>query len=162
MHIAVTIQHCTRSWIVAAKCRLGGSHLRNVATLLSLIDTAPLTLKRNVSIFISAMRHVSHDAKRQPAQTCAPEGTRAVPGPVVALFPTSTKTRRAGAVSACPRGPAERAAGARRLGDAPPFRPPSAFAGRHLASTLRLPARLRSSRPPRLRAGRRLWRTRAT
>ena len=51
------------------------------------------------------------------------------------------------AVSACPRGPAERAARARRHGDAPRFRPPSASAGRHLASTLRLPARLRSSRP---------------
>ena len=102
---------------------------------------------RKVSISVSATRPVSHDAQRQPAQTCAPEGIGAVARLAVAPIPDLHEDTPRCAVSACPRGPAERAARARRHGDAPRFRPPSAFAGRHLASTLRLPARLRSSRP---------------
>jgi len=63
-----------------------------------------------------------------------------------APVPTSTKTRRAALNrrALVPRG----ACGTRpETWDALRSRPPSTSAGHHLASTLRLPARLRSSRP---------------
>ena len=103
------------------KSRLPGSDLRNVATLLFAGDTGPLTQKRNVWTFVSATQSVLHDAKRQPAQTCAPEEIGAVAALAVAPISDLHEDTPRCAVSACHRGPAERAARARRHGDAPRF-----------------------------------------
>ena len=60
-----------------------------------MLDTAPLSAARKVSNSANATHVVSHDATRQPAQTCAPEEIGAVASPAVAPIPDSTKTRRA-------------------------------------------------------------------
>jgi hypothetical protein len=91
----------------------------------------------------AACRMTPRVNRRRPARGGKWAATRRA----FARFPTSTKTHRAALFRRALVEPAERAARARRLGNTPHFCPPSASAGCHLASTLRLPARLRSSRP---------------
>ena len=104
---------------------------------------------------------MSHDAKRQPAQTCAPEGIGAVARPPGAPIPDRHEDTPRCPVSACPRGP-RGACGTRaetwgRSSLSPAVRlrwPPP---GEHATA----PGPAPPVASPRLRAGRRLWATRA-
>ena len=104
---------------------------------------------------------MSHDAKRQPAQTCALKGIRAVARPAVAPIPDLHEDTPRGLFRRALVDPRSVRHAHGDMGTLLAFarRPPS------LAATWRArcgfwPGSLIAS--PRLRAGRRLWRTRAT
>jgi len=91
---------------------------------------------------------VSYYAKRRPGTVMRSSGNRGSRWPGSCAYsrpPRRHAALRCFAVPSWTRGAC--AVRARRLGDSPRFRPPSAANDRHLASTLRLLAQLRSLRP---------------
>jgi hypothetical protein len=92
------LENATVLWLNSdsKRCRFDGNDLRNVATLLLIPDTAPLSASRKVSNFLSAdaTRVVSHGAKGSLLMRPCACGNRSTRPPgSCTYFPNFTKAR---------------------------------------------------------------------